>query len=305
MSVVEHRRSIASAIHPSVDGLQVVIRTRPFVRRGLYLRLSSSDVPGMNRIERGHRGVPWLIAASLWLPACGDTDPGTSESSDESASPSVSADQGESATPETENPESSTDDGDGESEASHASSEAASSDSGESDAETGGSDDASADSSESDASNESDASGESSDDGDASSSSDESSETDGEGVRVAGVVSRSIAIDPEQDGRGTLYLGLMVSCDAMAETLFSTVVMSSDLSAAGAEVDFTIEDVEPGTYYLTGFLDDNLNATDAEAGPDKGDIVAAEGFGPACSEVVVEAADVDGVALDLNFIMPF
>ena len=59
--------------------------------------------------------------------------------------------------------------------------------------------------------------------------------------------------------------------------------------------------VPDGTYYFSGFLDDDRDAQNGA--PDRGDLVPAEGMFPTCVEVVVDGADVDGVVLDLNFTM--
>jgi len=120
---------------------------------------------------------------------------------------------------------------------------------------------------------------------------------------VSGSVLRSVAPGEGNDAVGTLYLSLLASCDAGGVSEHGVELQDADLSANGASVAFAFEDVGPGTYFLTGFLDDNANFDGA--GPDLGDLVAVDGIGPGCVEVNVQDEDVGGLTVDLNFVMIF
>lgn len=120
---------------------------------------------------------------------------------------------------------------------------------------------------------------------------------------VSGFVTRSVEPSAEGDATGTLYLSLMQTCETGASAIEGMEIADADLSGNGTNVPFVFNDIAPGTYQLTGFLDDNGNFDGA--GPDLGDLVAVEGVGPGCVEVTVGATDVQNVALDLNFVMPF
>ncbi len=122
-------------------------------------------------------------------------------------------------------------------------------------------------------------------------------------VAVSGFVTRSVEPGADGDATGTLYLSLMQTCETGASAIEGMEIADADLSVAGTNVPFSFDDVAPGTYQLTGFLDDNGNFDGA--GPDLGDLVAVEGVGPGCVEVTVGEASVQNVALDLNFVMPF
>ena len=91
---------------------------------------------------------------------------------------------------------------------------------------------------------------------------------------------------------------------ASATVVASLAIPDADLQADGATVEVAWADLPAGTHQLTGFLDDNDNVDPNDPGPDKGDLVAAEGFGPDCTTVVIEDAPV-AATLDLNFVMPF
>lgn len=141
-------------------------------------------------------------------------------------------------------------------------------------------------------------------DGDASGEPDDGSTGGSDAtVAVAGFVTRSVEPGADGDAMGTLYLSLMQTCETGASAVEGMEIADADLSVAGTNVPFSFDDVAPGTYQLTGFLDDNGNFDGA--GPDLGDLVAVEGVGPGCVEVTVAEAGVQNVALDLNFVMPF
>jgi len=125
------------------------------------------------------------------------------------------------------------------------------------------------------------------------------------GPTVSGYVSRSVDIAGDNDGIGDIYLGLIVECADGATTVASITLSGADLSQPGALVPFTAENVPDGTYYLTGFFDDNVNTDPTDPRPDLNDLAAAENFGPKCTEVVVAGADVDNAVVTFNFVVPF
>ena len=148
-------------------------------------------------------------------------------------------------------------------------------------------------------------------DDDAGESSDEES-TDandtgaGGDLRISGTASRSEAAAPfaGNDAVGDLYVvafddacGGNVVADAM--------VAAADLSDPASAVAFTVEGVGPGTYFVTGFLDDNGDYDPEAPGPNMGDIVMADGAMAGCIEVDVVDVDLEGAALLLNFTLPF
>ena len=132
---------------------------------------------------------------------------------------------------------------------------------------------------------------------------DGSSGSDGAAAAVSGFVTRSVEPGAGGDATGTLYLSLMQTCETGASAIAGMEIADADLSVSGTNVPFSFEAIAAGTYQLTGFLDDNGNFDGA--GPDLGDLVAVEGVGPGCVEISVGDADVQNVALDLNFVMPF
>ncbi len=98
---------------------------------------------------------------------------------------------------------------------------------------------------------------------------------------IGGDISSTVACPrsgTSDDCMGTLYVGLFVSSDLSSASVASAVLPDVDLST-GASVAYTIPTVDPGTYYLAAFLDDNDNgnADAAQALPDPGDLVANTG----------------------------
>jgi hypothetical protein len=125
---------------------------------------------------------------------------------------------------------------------------------------------------------------------------------------VRGVVVRTIEPAAGNDGIGDLYVGLLAECAQDAPTVGDgDQIVGADLSAPGATVMYEIPNVPDGTFYVVAFLDDNQNADPVDGGPDMGDIVTAEGFGPGCVEVTVSGGNsaVAPSPVELNFLYPF
>jgi hypothetical protein len=83
------------------------------------------------------------------------------------------------------------------------------------------------------------------------------------------------ATDTESDCAGTVYLVLMAENPVVNP--FQTpeaieILPSADLGAG--PVTYTINNVSAGTWYVSGFLDDDNNASGALSSPDVGDPVA-------------------------------
>lgn len=127
---------------------------------------------------------------------------------------------------------------------------------------------------------------------------------------LTGNVTRSAA--PAAGGRGHLYVAVFTSDPVTDRTGAMNVanarVENVDMSADGASIPYTVSGIPPRAepYFVTAFLDDNgtVSATDpSAAGPDRGDLVALEGFASPRVTVSSEAP----VALDLvlNFNLPF
>ncbi|MEM6988982.1 MAG: hypothetical protein AAF721_00750 [Myxococcota bacterium] len=128
------------------------------------------------------------------------------------------------------------------------------------------------------------------------------------GATVSGTVFRDAATPPGigQDAIGDVYLGLLIACDQGAASVASTVIMGADLSNPKVGADYTIEGAPDGTYFLAGFMDDNGNADPDDPDADMGDLAAAMGLGPACTQVnVVNGVDVTGADITLNLVVPF
>lgn len=134
--------------------------------------------------------------------------------------------------------------------------------------------------------------------------------TPGSGGTLVGVVTRTA--EPAAGGRGHLYVAVFTSdpvTDRMgAMNVARGIVEDVDMSAAGASVAYTVVGIppRPEPYFVTAFLDDNgtVSATDpSNAGPDRGDLVALEGFASPRATVASETT----VTLDLvlNFNLPF
>jgi hypothetical protein len=124
--------------------------------------------------------------------------------------------------------------------------------------------------------------------------------------QVAGTVSRSEAAAPFEgnDAIGDVYV--VAFADACrGNPVADGMVAGADLSDPASAVPFAIEGLAPGTYFVTGFLDDNQDYDPADPGPNTGDIVMADGAMPGCAEVEVVDADAEGVAIVLTFALPF
>jgi hypothetical protein len=130
------------------------------------------------------------------------------------------------------------------------------------------------------------------------------------GGSITGHVTRSAM--PAAGGRGHLYVAVFTTdpvLDRMgARNVANARVEDVDMSGSGVSVPYTVSGIPPRAepYYVTAFLDDNhtVDATDpANAGPDRGDLVALDGF----SSVQVSVPDARPVSLDLdlNFNLPF
>lgn len=133
--------------------------------------------------------------------------------------------------------------------------------------------------------------------------------TGGSGLAtVSGTIFRAAATAPGigQDAIGDIYLGLLIECTQDAASVASTVVIDGDLSNTDVGVPYTIEEVPDGTYFLAGFMDDNDDTDPDDPDAGLGDLAAAEGFGPACTQVdVVAGAPVMGADLTFNLVVPF
>jgi len=126
---------------------------------------------------------------------------------------------------------------------------------------------------------------------------------------IEGNVTRSAM--PAAGGRGDLYVAVFASdpvTDRMARNIANARIDDVDMSATPVSVPYTVVGIptraEP--YFITAFLDDNntVDPTDpSRAGPDRGDLVALEGF----SSIRVTVANDTPVSLniDLNFNLPF
>ena len=127
---------------------------------------------------------------------------------------------------------------------------------------------------------------------------------------IEGVVTRSAM--PAAGGRGHLYVAVFTSDPVTdrdgAVNVANARIDDVDMSGADARVPYEVQGIPPRSepYYVTAFLDDNGTvdpSSPASAGPDRGDLVALDGF----SSVSVTIADETPVALDLdlNLNLPF
>ena len=120
-------------------------------------------------------------------------------------------------------------------------------------------------------------------------------------------VSRSVEPDLGGDGAGPWYSGLAEACfdeetGEPALPVFPVLRDELTLPQTGEPVEVIIEDVPNGVWFFNGFVDDATDEGDPR--PGIGDLVSFGGFGPACSEVIVDGRDVT-VDFDLNLVMPF
>lgn len=124
---------------------------------------------------------------------------------------------------------------------------------------------------------------------------------------IHGVVSRTEAAVPTDDGVGTLFIAVLSDCTLDATMLGGTGVPNADLSIAGATVPFELPDLPPGELHLALFLDDDLSADPMMPLPSPGDLVYADVVGDgvlSCVAVSVDDEDVEGLALVLNGVVP-
>lgn len=91
--------------------------------------------------------------------------------------------------------------------------------------------------------------------------------------------SKDVQMSASLDGKGTLYVAMLESCDLRLPPVGVAVVPNSDVSQ-GKRVTFQFESVASGHYFLAIFLDEqNLTPLGAPI-PDKGDMVySTTGFG--------------------------
>lgn len=129
--------------------------------------------------------------------------------------------------------------------------------------------------------------------------------------RVSGVVTRTIPPRPDLggDGKGSVLLFLSRACATASGgdsgVVAERVLENVDLSQDGQQILFEIADVPDGTYQLSAFLQEDPAAADGWKYPVKGDIVMFGAIAPRCVETVVSGNDVQGVVLDLNYVMEF
>ncbi|MBX3274212.1 MAG: hypothetical protein KF729_28355 [Sandaracinaceae bacterium] len=130
------------------------------------------------------------------------------------------------------------------------------------------------------------------------------------GGTVMGNVTRTAM--PAAGGRGHLYIAVFTSdpvTDRMGAMQVANVrVEDVDMSGAGASIPYVLRGVPPRAepYFVTAFLDDNGNvdiSDPSRAGPDRGDLVALEGF--ASPRVTVPNETPVTLDLVLNFNLPF
>jgi hypothetical protein len=122
---------------------------------------------------------------------------------------------------------------------------------------------------------------------------------------VSGTVTRSTELAEGNDGIGTLWLAVVDNCGFDFEVAAAAMIPDADLSRPGAAAPFTVPDVPEGAWFVIAYLDDNENAQLPDPQPDPGDLVGSDGLGGvACMPVIVDGAAVEGITLDLNFVLP-
>ena len=131
---------------------------------------------------------------------------------------------------------------------------------------------------------------------------------DGSTHTVTIQVTRSVEPDLGGDGVGPWFSSLSEACfdeetGEVPEPQYALLVDEVALPTTGEPVALTVEGVANGVYQFNGFLDD-AGSGDPAPRPGIGDLVSFGGFGPACSEVVVDGEDVT-VDFDLNLVLPF
>ena len=131
---------------------------------------------------------------------------------------------------------------------------------------------------------------------------------------LTGEITRSTA--PKNGGVGPVYVALFERNPITASTSGTDPglvafqrIEGVDFNPASTRVPYRQEQIPPRAeqYYITAFLDDNMNADMGDpmsAGPDRGDLISLEGIGPVTVTVDM-AGDVVMLDLDLNFSMLF
>ncbi|MCA9660962.1 MAG: hypothetical protein KC486_21655 [Myxococcales bacterium] len=125
-------------------------------------------------------------------------------------------------------------------------------------------------------------------------------DTDGATYLVSGAVYRSadLVFAPGNDGVGPVTVGLVSDCTYPPVPFVFETIPDADLSDANAKVEYLLP-ASPGTHYLLATLDDNANDL-----IDSGDLIPAEGLTLKCVEVVITDADLEGVDIELDFVLP-
>lgn len=95
---------------------------------------------------------------------------------------------------------------------------------------------------------------------------------------ISGNISSSVTDCPAHstadDCRGTLYIGVFDDVSLSPDSLVvSTQLTDLDLSGGGP-VAYEIANMEPGSWHLAAFLDDDNNAVEDSPQPDEGDLVS-------------------------------
>lgn len=129
------------------------------------------------------------------------------------------------------------------------------------------------------------------------------------GGALAGVITRSAM--PAAGGVGGLYVAIFdrdpVTMRDTAVAVGRAIVEDADMREASAAIPYEVTMIPPraAPYYVTAFLDDNgtVGSDPDAAGPDRGDLVALDGF--ASHQVVVDGERRVTLDLDLNFNLPF
>ncbi len=122
-------------------------------------------------------------------------------------------------------------------------------------------------------------------------------------------LSRSVQPGDKGDAKGKFYSGLSESCfnDTTGKVPVPAVALILDevsLPKINESIDLVIEEVPNGIYEFNGFIDDVANADAKNPRPGIGDLVSFGGFGPACTQVVVNGKDA-AAKFVLNLMMPF
>lgn len=138
--------------------------------------------------------------------------------------------------------------------------------------------------------------------GDATTTSTTGDTTGAVSFTVSGAITRSpdVKFTKGADGIGDVNIALVSECTMNPPpTELYAFVEAGDLSSADNAVAYEIAEVPAGTHYLIAFLDD-----DDSGDLNSGDLVASDGLGIKCTEVIVADADVAGADLELNLVLP-